>query len=144
MRPRVRQEWIFSFLEEGGFRFTPHGKGHAYKLLPSADKSHPLGAVLVIPPVELDEYAEKVKDSSTVRGGRDPEEDALGIIALNILEEISVDHGDGRNYTRSLGFRRRNGAVEFFVDSFPPPVVGEWDPDSPLEWTAERLSLIHI
>ncbi len=135
-----RQEWIFSFLSEAGFRFTRHGKGEAYKLLPSADKSHPLGLVLVAPLAELNEYVDRKKEHSLARAGKDSEEDTLGLVALNILEEISVDHGDGCNYTRSLGFRRKNGVVEFFVDSFPPPVVGEWDPDSPLEWTAERPS----
>jgi len=131
MGPDERLGWLFDYLRGSGFALARHGAGHSYRIASPAGKVHPLNPTLVVDPADFDEYVGRLLERPN---GATSEEEALGTISLNVLEELSVDHGDGHNFVRSLGFRRRKGEVEFFVDSTPPE-PGESDPDSPLTWT---------
>ncbi|WP_214370903.1 hypothetical protein [Pseudonocardia sp. H11422] len=127
-----RLEWLFEYLRGSGFELERHGKGDSYRVTSPEGKTHPLNPVLVVNATDLDDYVEQLL--SGAKGGSG-EEEALGMVSLNVLEELSTDHGDGYNFVRSLGFRRRKERVDFFVDSSPPE-PGEFDPSSPLAWTA--------
>lgn len=133
-KPDGRLEWLFDYLRGSGFELERHGKGDSYRISPPEGKTHPSSPVLFASSADFDEYVEQLLAAS--KGGSG-EEEALGTVSLNVLEELSTDHGDGYNFVRSLGFRRHRGRVEFFVDSNPPE-PGAFDPDSPLAWTAYR------
>ncbi len=50
----------------------------------------------------------------------------------------TADHGDGRNATTALGFRRAaDGSIEFFVEDDRPSDDGAAEGES-LEWVADR------
>lgn len=69
-----------------------------------------------------------------------PEDEALSLLEINIAEELGTDHGEGRNYVRSVGLRRgRDGQVALITDKDVPrlPVRA---PDPHLRWEARRPS----
>lgn len=119
---------ILEWLQEEGLHFERVGDSDAYEPVAAARDRFVRFPVLSLPGEVLDEYVRTV--------------DAPGIAtarhraALHVVEMLTTDHGDGRNATVAIGFRRgADGRAEFFVERDlpgPPDPVGE-----PLEWTAD-------
>jgi hypothetical protein len=124
---------IVAFLAEDGFVLTKQPGGDGYVVDPG--RGNVLGPVLTVPPALFREYLEAM--SRTLEGQPDPFAEALSLTRIHLMEELGTDHGDGRNYVRALGYRRRrDGSVEFYVDKEIPD-RGQPPPPSPdLTWQA--------
>jgi hypothetical protein len=72
--------------------------------------------------------------TSTPRSPGSSRAEALSLLQINIVEELTTDHGEGRNYVRSVGLERSpGGRVTLAVDKDVPPVP-DVRPDPDLEW----------
>jgi hypothetical protein len=66
----------------------------------------------------------------------DPRAEALSLLEIHIVEELTTDHAEGRNHVRSVGLERRpDGRVALVVDKDVPPLP-DVPPDPDLEWRA--------
>jgi hypothetical protein len=54
----------------------------------------------------------------------------------HLVEELTTDHGEGLNYVRALGYRRKRGKAEFFVDQEIPQSRGRHPSTDDMEWRA--------
>ena len=67
----------------------------------------------------------------------DPEAEALSLLEIHLVEELTTDHGEGRNYVRTVGLQRgRGGRVALVTDKDVPP-LSRRAPDPNLEWRAD-------
>ena len=85
-----------------------------------------------LPPDLLRDYLEQ--PSTYPWPVTDPRAEALSLLQINIVEELTTDHGEGRNYVRSVGLERApGGRITLAVDKdvLPLPDV---PPDPDLEW----------
>jgi hypothetical protein len=67
---------------------------------------------------------------------QNPFDEALSLTRIHLVEELATDHGDGLNYVRVLGYRRKRGKVEFFVEQEIPQPGSRTRPPEDLEWHA--------
>jgi hypothetical protein len=125
---------MLAYLRESGFVIESAPVRDAFVVRTYRGTPFPLTPTLVIPPGLFREYLEDMSDRMSDE--RDPFGEAMSLTRIHLVEELSTDHGDGLNYVRALGYRRRRGKVEFFVDQ-EIPQQGRRHPSSPdLEWQA--------
>lgn len=74
---------------------------------------------LTIPPALFAEYLHGM--ARGMDDHPDPFTEALSLTRIHLVEALDTDHGDGLNHVSALGYRRRRGRVEFFVETEPPP-----------------------
>jgi hypothetical protein len=67
---------------------------------------------------------------------QNPFDEALSLTRIHLVEELATDHGDGLNYVRALGYRRKRGKVEFFVEQEIQQPGSRTRPPEDLEWHA--------
>ncbi|GAA0946915.1 hypothetical protein GCM10009559_45640 [Pseudonocardia zijingensis] len=60
----------------------------------------------------------------------------MSLTRIHLVEELTTDHGDGLNYVSALGYRRKRGKVEFFVEREVPEPGKAHHQGSDLEWRA--------
>ena len=102
--------------------------------------SSPNGLFAFAPVVHLpaDLLVRYLDEAEAPPWGGDPRAEALSLLQINIMEELDTDHGNGRNYTRSVGLRQgSDGRVALVVDQDRPDVP-HVPPNPDLRWTAER------
>lgn len=129
---------ILRDLRREGFIAEPTGSGDDY-IVRSTHDDLAFRPVLTLPAALLSEYLEQM--SRDIHDVPDPVAEALSLTMIHFGEELGTDHGDGRNYTRTLGLRRgRGGRVEMFVDQDRPPLPPRPVGPPHLEWTARRPS----
>ena len=118
-------------LEEEGPLLERRGDSDDYDVR-STGGEFALQPVLTMPESLLVEYVEQLAEDP------DLPLDALSLASVHVVEELTTDHHEGRNYVRALGFRRgRRGRVELFVEKDVPPIPHR-PPDPDLQWTAYR------
>lgn len=79
-----------------------------------------------------------IEERLSVEAGNDSaaRAEALSLMKLHLVEELTTDHLEGANYTSALGYRRnRRGRVEFFADQDRPPIPRP-EPAADVEWRA--------
>jgi hypothetical protein len=126
---------LIGYLESRGFVLVRRGAGEDYVVRTADGEGFAYEPVLYLPTALLAEYLEVM--SRTVGDVPDAYAEALSLTQIHLEEELATDHGLGTNYVRALGFRRRRGRVEFFVEQDLPDVPYV-PPDPDLRWTAER------
>lgn len=126
---------LLDLLRRDEFTFDRRGTSDLYTVGSDDGRGFEFSPTLALPPGLLREYV----DGLLAPGGISKStEEALSLTGIHLAEELGVDHRDGVNFVRDIGFRRgAGGAVELFVDSDPPEPVGQHD-DVDLIWTAER------
>lgn len=123
---------IISFLEHDGLIVERDGSSLQVS---SPDGTFVFAPVVHLPLDLLDRYLDQFEAPSW---GGDPRDEALSLLKINLIEDLTTDHGEGRNYTRAVGLRRgRGGRVELFVEQDVPPVP-DLPPDPDLRWEAPR------
>jgi hypothetical protein len=125
---------VVTYLRESGFAIEPAPVRDAFVVRAYRGTPFPLTPTLVIPPALFREYLEHMADR--MGDEQDPFGEAMSLTKVHLVEELATDHGDGLNYVSGLGYRRKRGKVEFFVDQeIPRP--GQRPPASAdLEWRA--------
>jgi hypothetical protein len=122
-------------LQESGFVVERAQRRDAFLVRSYRGIGFPLGPVLTIPPALFRQYLEDL--GSCMDDEPDPFGEALSLTMVHLDEELTTDHGDGLNYVRALGFRRKRGKVEFFVEQEIPQAESRLTPSSAdLEWRA--------
>jgi hypothetical protein len=121
---------IIAYVERERFVVERHGDTLHVS---SPDGAFAFAPVITLPPDLLHEYLEQ---ADAPPWGGEPRAEALSLLQINILEELDTDHGEGRNYVRSVGLQRgRDGRVTLVVDKGVPPLP-DLPPDPDLEWRA--------
>ena len=125
---------VLAHLRESGFVIEPAPVRDAFVVRAYGGTPFPLTPTLVIPPGLFREYLEGM--GAQMSDEQDPFGEALSLTKVHLVEELATDHGDGLNYVRALGYRRKRGKVEFFVDQDIPQQGGRHPSSPDLEWQA--------
>lgn len=125
---------IVGYLRESGFDVERAPVRDAFVVRSYRGTAFPLAPVLTIPPTLFREYLEDM--GGRMRGEQDPLSEALSLTKIHLVEELATDHGDGLNYVRALGYQRKRGKVEFFVDQEIPGPGHRQSASAELEWRA--------
>jgi hypothetical protein len=122
-------------LAEQGLVLERRGTGDDYDVRSTGD-TFAFRPVLTLPASLLAEYVEQVGED--IRDNPHMQIDPLALATIHLVEELDIDHHEGRNYVRALGFRRgRRGRVELFVEQDVPQLANR--PANPdLEWRADE------
>lgn len=126
---------IISYLEREGLELVPSGPGaDDYAVVDRSRRAFLYQPVFTLPADLLSEYLRTM--SRSYLDQPDPLREALSLTQIHAVEYLTTDHGNGRNATRALGFRRTaRGDVEFFVDQ-DVPGVEQPEPSGDLGWGA--------
>lgn len=128
---------VLDGLRSEGFILEPTGDGDDYAVRSKGVDIFEYRPVLSLPAALLSEYLEQM--SRDLRDDAQPLAEAVSLTTMHLVEELETDHHEGRNYVRALGFRRRRGRVEMYVDQDLPDIPTR-EPDPDLRWEARRPS----
>jgi hypothetical protein len=132
-------EAIARYLERNGLEVERSRTGDTLAIRSSDPRAFAHEPTVRLPGRILQTYLENL--GARLRDSADPAAEALSLTQINVLEELTTDHGGGTNHTRTVGFRRgRDGRPELFVEKDPPEPSPYGTGDDPLEWRAERPS----
>jgi len=130
------REWILERLRDDQLSFVRLGATDEYVPDAAARARFLHRPVLTMAPDVLADYVQQLSRPYSDRP--DALQEAVSMAALHVVESLTADHGDGRNTTTALGFRRTaRGSVEFFVEDDRPSDDGAAEGE-PLEWVADR------
>ena len=130
------REWILECLRDDQLPFVRLGATDEYVSDAAARARFLHRPVLTMAPDVLADYVQQLSRPYSDRP--DALQEAVSMAALHVVESLTADHGDGRNTTTALGFRRTaRGSVEFFVEDDRPSDDGAAEGE-PLEWVADR------
>lgn len=126
---------VVAGLESDGFEVEPGREPGVLSVTGRDGNAYRQPVQLVVHESDVSEYC-----TDMVRNDSYPSsiEEASGLAALHVQEELGVGHRGDRNMVRRLGFRRMGSAVELFVDServdvesSQPPRVNTWVTENP-------------
>jgi hypothetical protein len=125
---------IIGYMRESGFVVERASVRDTFVVRSYRGTGFPLTPVLTIPPAVFHEYLQDMSERMTDE--QNPFDEALSLTRIHLVEELATDHGDGLNYVRALGYRRKRGKAEFFVDQEIPHPGSRHPSAEDLEWRA--------
>jgi hypothetical protein len=125
---------VLAYLRESGFVIERAAARDTFVVRSYRGTGFPLAPTLTIPPAVFQEYLQDMSERRSDE--QSPFDEALSLTRIHLVEELATDHGDGLNYVRALGYRRKRGKVEFFVDQEIPQPGSRYPSAQDLEWRA--------